>query len=367
MHRAHFELTKRALQQYDAHLLIHPAVGETKPGDIDYITRVQCYKKIIPYYDEGSVTLSLLPLAMRMAGPREALWHAIIRKNYGCTHFIIGRDHAGPGKDSNGNDFYKPYQSQQLVMKYADEIGITIIPFEEMVYIEDEQQYAPRNEIDKNKKILTISGTQLRQMLKENKEIPSWFSFPEIIKELKSLYNKKKGLTIWLTGLSGSGKTTIAHALIKKLKTFNKPIIILDGDEIRKHISPELGFSKQDRSTNVKRIGFIAHLINQCDSIAVCPLISPYEIDRSYVRNLIQSISNFIEIYIATPLEICEQRDPKGLYEKAREGLIPNFTGITDPYEIPSSPELIIDTSEISIDTATQQILDYIQKGNNDN
>jgi sulfate adenylyltransferase len=365
LHRAHRELMARAAQEKQAHVLLHPVVGITKPGDIDYVTRVRCYQKLLNYYPEGSVTLSLLPLAMRMAGPREALWHAIIRKNYGCTHFIVGRDHAGPGKDSTGKDFYGPYEAQELAQKYAHEIGIEIVPFKEMVYVAQEDRYYPTDELQPHHTVLSISGTQLRKLLREGKDIPAWFSYPEIVAELRKAYpeKSKQGFTLFLTGFSGSGKSTIAQALAVKLMELQyRPITLLDGDVIRTYLSSELGFSREHRSLNVRRVGFVAQEITKNGGCALCPLIAPYAQDRLFNRNLISARGSYIEIHVATPLSVCEERDVKGLYAQAREGKISNFTGINDPYEAPVNPEITLDTTNISIEQAVEIVIDYLRR-----
>lgn len=364
MHRAHLELTMRAAQQIGGHLLIQPVVGMTKPGDVDYFTRVKCYKKLMKYYPEGTASLSLLPLAMRMAGPREALWHAIIRKNHGCTHFIVGRDHAGPGKDSAGVDFYPPYAAQELVKKYSQEIGIELVPFKEMVYIQEDDSYVPVDEAPSDKTVLSISGTELRRLLREGRDIPEWFSFPEVIAELKKVFppRDKQGFTIFLTGLSGSGKSTIANGLaIKLMEIQERPVTLLDGDLIRTHLTSELGFSKEHRSLNVRRVGFVASEITKNGGAAICALIAPYEADRQYNRNLISLNGNYIEIYISTPLEVCESRDVKGFYKLARDGKMTGFTGIDDPYEIPQKPEIVIDSSHCNVSEAVDSILNFLR------
>lgn len=364
MHRAHVELTTRAMQEIGGHLLLHPAVGLTKPGDVDHFTRVKCYKKLLNYYPQDSVTLSLLPISMRMAGPREAVWHALIRKNYGATHFIVGRDHAGPGKDRNGRDFYGPYDAQNLVKQYEKEIGVTVIPFNQMVYIEQLKTYVPDNEIPQGTNVLNISGTQFRKMLNDGTEIPSWFSYTEIVEELRKVYRKKseQGCTIFFTGLSGAGKSTLANALAIKLTELqHRPITILDGDIIRQHLSSELGFSKEHRSINVRRVGFVASEITKNGGIALCALVSPYEKDRMANRHLISEHGGYIEIYVSTPLATCEERDEKGLYAKAKQGLIANFTGINDPYEAPKHPELAIDTTQLDIAQAVELIINKLR------
>lgn len=365
MHRAHVELTTRAIMELNAYLLLHPAVGLTKPGDIDHFTRVKCYKKLLKYYPEESATLSLLPISMRMAGPREALWHAIIRKNYGATHFIIGRDHAGPGKDREGRDFYGPYDAQGLVKLYEDEIGIKVVLFSQMVYVENLKTYMPEDQVPKDVNVLNISGTQFRKMLHDGTDIPSWFSYPEVVEELRKVYKEKskQGFTVFFTGLSGSGKSTLANALaIKLMEMQNRSLTILDGDIIRTHLSSELGFSKEHRSINVRRVGFVANEITKNGGIAICALVSPYEGDREYNRQLISSNGGYIEIFVSTPLSVCEERDEKGLYAKAKEGLIPNFTGISDPYENPKKPELVIDTTGLDIDKSVEMIIDCLKK-----
>ena len=365
MHKAHLELTLRASAAVGAHLLIHPVVGLTKPGDVDYFTRVKCYQKLMNYFPEDSATLSLLPLAMRMAGPREALWHAIIRKNYGCTHFIVGRDHAGPGKDKRGKDFYDPYAAQELAKIYAKEIGIEIVPFKEVVYVQDDCNYQPVDEVTPNKKILSISGTGLRQLLNKGDDIPDWFSFPEVVAELKKVYPSRaqQGFTLFFTGFSGAGKSTIAKAVaIKLMEIQDRPVTVLDGDVIRIHLTSELGFSKEHRSLNVRRVGFVASEITKNKGVAICAMIAPYKEDREYVRNLVAANANFIEIYVSTSIDACESRDTKGLYALAREGKLTGFTGINDPYEEPVNPEITIDTTQYSLEESVELILNYLRQ-----
>lgn len=365
MHQAHVALTRVAAEKVGGHLLIQPVVGMTKPQDIESFVRVRCYRKILQHFPQDSTTLSVLPLAMRMAGPREALWHAIIRKNYGCTHFIVGRDHAGPGKDRFGNHFYEPYEAQELVSQYQEELGIIMIPFEEMVYVESTESYLPADEVQAGEKILTISGTELRRRLHEGLEIPFWFSYPEVIDELRKTYPlpSEQGITIFFTGLSGAGKSTVAAALNEKLQEKqSRSISLLDGDEIRKHLACELGFSKKDRALNIRRVGFVANEITKNRGIAICALIAPYEEDRRYNRDLINSSGNYVEIFLSTPLSICEKRDPKGLYAKVRKGMIKNFTGIDDPYEIPEAPDLSLDTSEITVKECVDRIIEHLEQ-----
>jgi sulfate adenylyltransferase len=360
MHRAHHELTFRAAQQVEANLLIQPVVGMTKPGDVDHYTRVRCYERILKTYPDQTTTLALLPLAMRMAGPREAVWHAIIRRNYGCTHFIVGRDHAGPGKNSKGDDFYGHYDAQDIVREHETELGIEMVPFQAMVYVEERAEYVPANELKPEETVRNLSGTELRRRLQEGLEIPDWFTYPEIAEELRKTHPArfKQGFTVFFTGLSGAGKSTLANALMVKLMEMGgRPVTLLDGDIVRTHLSSELGFSKEHRDLNVQRIGFVASEITKNGGVAICAPIAPYMITRRQVREMISPVGGFVEIHVATPLDVCEQRDRKGLYAKARAGLIKSFTGIDDPYEAPESPELRIDTSEIPPEEAVQRVL----------
>jgi sulfate adenylyltransferase len=360
MHRAHQELTFRAAREVEANLLIHPVVGMTKPGDIDHYTRVRCYENILKAYPEQTTSLSLLPLAMRMAGPREAVWHAIIRKNYGCTHFIVGRDHAGPGNDSKGKPFYGPYDAQELMKKHAEELDITMVPFQNMVYVEDRAQYIPEDEVNEGQNVLNISGTEFRRRLQEGLDIPDWFSYPAVVEELRKTHppRHRQGFTVFFTGLSGSGKSTIANALMVKLMELGgRRVTLLDGDVVRKHLSSELGFTREHRDINILRIGFVASEITKNGGIAICAPIAPYVQTRRQVAEMIRPVGGYLEIHVATPLEVCEQRDRKGLYAKARAGIIKEFTGISDPYDVPQSPDMSIDTQIISPDNAAHRII----------
>jgi sulfate adenylyltransferase len=360
MHRAHLELTFRAAKDVEANLLIQPVVGMTKPGDVDHFTRVRCYEHLLKHYPEQTTTLSLLPLAMRMAGPREAVWHALIRKNYGCTHFIVGRDHAGPGNNKQGKPFYGPYDAQDLMRDLADELDITMVPFKNMVYVEELAQYQPEDEVGKGVRTLDISGTELRRRLREGLEIPEWFSFPEVVAELRRTHPPRyeQGFTVFFTGLSGSGKSTIANALMVKLMEMGgRPVTLLDGDVVRKHLSSELGFSKEHRDLNIQRIGFVASEITKNGGIAICAPIAPYTKTRRLVREMIEPNGGFVEIHVATPIEVCEARDRKGLYAKARAGLLKGFTGIDDPYEAPENAEMVVDTSELTPDIIAHRII----------
>ncbi|MGB0354235.1 MAG: bifunctional sulfate adenylyltransferase/adenylylsulfate kinase, partial [Paracoccaceae bacterium] len=360
LHRAHQELTFRAAKEAQANLLIHPVVGMTKPGDVDHFTRVRCYEAVLDKYPAATTTMSLLNLAMRMADPREAVWHGLIRANHGCTHFIVGRDHAGPGKNSNGEDFYGPYDAQELFKKHQDEIGLEMVDFKHMVYVQEKAQYYPANEVLEGDTVLDISGTELRRRLREGLEIPEWFSFPEVVKELRrtSPPRSKQGFTVFFTGLSGSGKSTIANALMVKLMEMGgRPVTLLDGDVVRKHLSSELGFSKEHRDINIRRIGYVASEITKNGGIAICAPIAPYTATRRSVREMVESFGAFVEVHVATSLEECERRDRKGLYKLAREGKIKEFTGISDPYEAPTAAELVVDTEGTEVDYCAQQVL----------
>jgi sulfate adenylyltransferase len=360
IHRAHFELTARAVKAAEANLLLHPVVGMTKPGDVDPYTRVRCYEHVLRRYPEQTTIMSLLPLAMRMAGPREAVWHAIIRRNFGCTHFIVGRDHAGPGNDANGSSFYGPYAAQELVRRYAGQLEIEMLPFEEMVYVPERGEFVPHNELREAETSLTISGTELRRRLRFGLDIPDWLSFPEVLDELRrgSPPRHRQGFVVFFTGLPSAGKSTIANALLAKLnEDGTRPVTLLDGDIVRRHLSSELGFSRQHRDLNVLRIGYVASLIAKSGGVAICAPIAPYENVRRQVREVVEACGGFIEVHVATPVEICAARDRKGLYAKARAGLLLNFTGVNDPYEVPSAPDLRIDTREQTPDQAAQQIL----------
>tara|TARA_Y100000590_G_scaffold80611_2_gene89542 strand:- start:3130 stop:4830 length:1701 start_codon:yes stop_codon:yes gene_type:complete len=365
MHKAHVEMTKRSMLDLNANLLIHPAVGMTKPGDIDHYTRVRCYQHVLKKYPDNTAMMSLLPLAMRMAGPRETLWHAIIRKNYGCSHLIVGRDHAGPGNDKNSNPFYKPYEAQELLLKYQNEIGIEVVPFKFMVFVPSKDSYEPIEKIEELTDYQTISGTELRKLLDKGKGIPDWFTYQEVIKELEVSRPPltQRGFTIFFTGLSGSGKSTLANGLmVKLLEEGSRPVTLLDGDIVRTHLSSELGFSKKHRSLNIQRIGFVASEITKNGGIAICAPIAPYRFDRRFNRELISKFGGFLQIYVNTSLEKCEERDAKGLYEMARKGIIKKFTGISDPYEIPENADIIVDSGSNLPEELVSQIYFQIQE-----
>jgi len=363
MHRAHRELTLRAAEQVGAKLLIQPSVGRTKPGDVDHYTRVRCYRALLEHYPDDHATLSLLPLAMRMGGPREALWHAIIRKNYGASHFIVGRDHAGPGKDANGKPFYGAYDAQELLAKHEKELGIEIVPFPAMVYVANRDVYVPQTEVQPGDEVRDISGTELRRRLQQGEAIPEWFTFPDVVKILRERHpaNARQGFALFFTGLSGSGKSTLAQAVLARLlETSSRPVTVLDGDEVRRHLSKGLGFSREDRDANITRIGFVASEAVRHGGIVICAPIAPYHDARTEARQLVETHGRFVEVHVSTPLEVCEARDRKGLYAAARAGKIKGFTGIDDPYEVPATPELRVDTSQVTVNEAAGKVFDWL-------
>lgn len=365
MHRAHVELTRRAAEETGANLLINPVVGQTKPGDIDYFVRVRCYEAVYKHFPQESTALSLLPLAMRMAGPREAVWHAIIRKNYGCSDFIVGRDHAGPGSDASGKPFYSPYAAQDLLSEYQEELNVKMASFEEMVYVKDSGSYVPRSKAPQDSEILSVSGTELRGFLNTGSEVPEWFSYPEVISELRRSYPPRadQGFVVFFTGLPSSGKSTIANILQARLMELDpRPVTLLDGDLVRKHLSSELGFSKEHRDLNIQRIGYVASEIAKNRGMAICAPIAPYAAIRRGVREMISAFGGFIEVYVATPVEVCEKRDRKGLYAKARAGILKGFTGVDDPYEQPENPEVKLDTTAITAEEGAEKVISHLRE-----
>ena len=363
IHRAHEELTKRAADQVRGALLIHPVVGLTKPGDIDHYTRVRAYKVLVEkYYDRSRTILSLLPLAMRMAGPREAVWHAIIRRNYGANHFIVGRDHAGPGKDSKGQPFYGPYDAQLLMQKFEHEIGVKMVPFKELVYLSDEDRYEERDRVPEGTRITSISGTEVREnYLGNGKRLPAWFTRPETAAILSKISpaNHQRGFCVWFTGLSGAGKSTIAEILAVLIMQYGRQVTLLDGDVVRTHLSKGLGFSKEDRDINIRRIGFVASEAVRHHGVVICAAVSPYAATRNECRAMVGE-DRFVEVFVDTPLEVCEQRDTKGMYAKARRGEVKGFTGVDDPYEPPANPEMRLMTTDCSPEECAHSIVRYL-------
>jgi len=357
MHRAHRELTVRAARQQHANVLIHPVVGLTKPGDVDAFTRVRVYEAIIKTYPNGMAALALLPLAMRMAGPREAVWHAIIRKNFGATHFIVGRDHAGPGKNSQGKDFYGPYDAQELVTKYSSELHIEMVPFQMMTYLPERDEYQPIDEVPKGTQTLDISGTELRRRLKTGAPIPDWFSYEAVVKVLRESYppRNKQGFTIVLSGYVNSGKDAIGKALEVTLnQQAGRSVSLLLGETVRSELSPELGFTPEERHKSLLRIGFVAAELSRAGAAVIATPIAPYEASRKAVKQYVQTNGGagggtFFLVHVATPLEHCEKTDRRGVYAKARSGAVKGFTGVDDPYEVPTNADLVVDTSKQSV------------------
>jgi len=365
--RPQFEMTVAAMRQARAKLLLLPVTGMTKPGDFDYYTRVRCYRAVTRHYPPDSFMLNLLPLSMRLSGPKDALLHTIIAKNYGCTHFIIGRDHASPGTDAGGNSFYKRDAAQRLTEEYSREVGMTIVPFEELVYLPFEDEYRSQDLVPEGTQYISFSSSDIRERIRTGRRIPEWATFPEVVAELKKAYPSpdKQGFTVFLTGLPGAGKSTIAKVIYARfLEMGDRPVTLLDGDIVRQNLSSQLSFSKEHRDINVRRIGFVASEITKNRGIAICAPIAPYDATRAEIRRTIETHGGFIEVHVSTPLKICEKRDRKGMYAKARAGMIKGFTGVDDPYESPESPEVIIDTTDLIPDEAAQEILLLLgQKG----
>lgn len=365
LHRAHEELTKRAVQERGAALLLHPVVGMTKAGDVDHYTRVRTYKVLASsYYDPGRILLALLPLAMRLAGPREALWHAVIRRNYGANYLIVGRDHASPGTDSRGKPFYGPYDAQELVARFQDELEIGMVPFRELVYLPDEGRYEEASNVLPGRTTISLSGTQVREdYLQNGRLLPSWFTRREVAEILSETYppRHRQGVCIWFTGLSAAGKSTAAEVLTVLLLEHGRQVTVLDGDVVRTHLSRGLGFSREDRDTNIRRIGFVAAEIARHGGTVICAAVSPYRASRNDVRNMVGS-ENFVEVFMDTPLEICEQRDIKGLYARARRGELKGFTGVDDPYEAPEHAEIRLSDPRKTPEANARAILDYLTK-----
>jgi sulfate adenylyltransferase len=337
----------------------------TKPGDVDHAIRVRCYTALLERYPPATTRLALLPLAMRMAGPREALWHAIIRKNHGCTHLIVGRDHAGPGSDAQGRPFYDPYAAQEMVRVHQDELGVGMVPFQMLVYAPDLDTYLEEDKVATGTRVVTVSGTELRRKLSSGDELPEWFTYPEVARELRRSYapREQQGFAVFLTGLSGSGKSTIAQTLLVKLvERSSRPVTLLDGDVVRKYLSSELGFSKEHRDLNIRRIGYVAAEVARHGGIAICAPIAPYDALRKEVRAMVmQQNAGFTLVHLATPIEVCEGRDRKGLYAKARAGLIAGFTGVSDPYEPPQDAEVVVDTATTSAEGVADMILRHLE------
>ena len=364
LHRAEVEHTMQAVRACEANLLLHPVVGETVPGDVDRYTRVRCHERVLTQFPDRTTMLSLLNLAMRVAGPREAMWHAIISKNHGCTHFIVGRDHAAPDAGRDGRSFYGPYDAQALMAEHERELGIAMVPSQELVYVENRAQFVHADRVSNEDRVLTLSAAELRRRLALGLDIPDWFTFPEVAAALRRAYppRHRQGFVVLFTGLSGAGKSTLAHALVAMLReNGERQVTLLDGDIVRKQLSSELGFSHEHREINLRRIGFVAAEIARNGGIAICAPIAPYAATRRELRETIEAVGGFVEVYVSTPLETCEARDRKGLYARARAGLIEAFTGIDDPYEPPEEPDVEIDTVDIRPDLAARRVFGKLE------
>lgn len=365
LHRFQFEMTTRAMHQARANLLLMPVAGMSRPGDFDHYTRVRCYQAVADHYPPDSNVMTLLPLAMRLSGPRDAVLDAIIARNYGCSHFIVGHDHASPGPDKNGKPFYECDRARSVATEYSAEIGVEIVPFEEIVYLPFEDEYRSVNEVPEGTHTISMTGSDIRRRIREGRRIPEWATFPEVIAELQKAFPppRRQGFTVFLTGLSGAGKSTIAQVLLSRfLEIGDRPVTLLDGDIVRRNLSSELTFSKEHRDINVRRIGFVASEIAKNRGIAICAPIAPYEYTRREIRKVIEEYGGFFEVHVSTPIDECERRDRKGMYAKARAGLIKGFTGVDDPYEAPVNPELRIDTSDMTPVEAAQEILLFLGK-----
>jgi sulfate adenylyltransferase len=365
MHGAQVELTLRAARMAQANLLIHPVVRMTQSGDLDHYTRVRCYEAVLPQYPPFTAKLSLLDMAPRLAGPREALWHAIIRKNHGCTHFIVGQDHASPAVNPEGEPFYGLYEAQEFLGEFEEELGVTMLPFRMLVYVKERDQYLPVDEIPEGVTTWSMSAFELKDRLDDGREIPDWFTSPGVAKELRRRHppRSKKGFTVFFTGLSGSGKSTVANVLrTKLLEAGGRSVTLLDGDIVRRNLSSELGFSKEHRDLNIQRIGFVASEITKGGGIALCAPIAPYGRVRKQNRELVSQHGGYVLVYVSTPLEVCENRDRKGLYAKAKAGIIKEFTGVSDPYQVPEDADVVLDTTDITPEEAAQQVYLFLEK-----
>jgi len=365
LHRFLFEMTTRAMREARANLLLLPAVGMTHPGDFDHYTRVRCYQAVSRHFPPNSHIMSLLPLAKRLSGPRDAILDAIIAKNYGCSHFIVGHDHASPGCDEAGNSFYKSDRARILAAEFSSEMGLEIVSFQKFVYLPYEDEYHSSDEVPEGTQTIFMTGTDIRKRIREGRRIPAWATFDEIVEELQKAYPppRQQGFTVFLTGLSGAGKSTVAKVLYSMfLEIGDRPVTLLDGDIVRQNLSNELNFSKEHRDINVRRIGFVASEITKNRGIAICAPIAPYENTRQEIRQVIEQYGGFAEVHVSTPIEECEKRDRKGMYAKARAGLIKGFTGVDDPYESPVSPELRINTTALTPVEAAQEILLFLGK-----
>jgi sulfate adenylyltransferase len=359
MHRAQFEFCLKSAIENEANLLLHPQAG----GDITdapaYFGLVRSFVAIRERFPAASTQLSLLPAPPREATARALLLRAIVARNYGCSLLIAGGEHQPDGDCRRGEDLVQA-DLDLPVTALADAIGVKLIAYPRMVYVEDRAEHMPESDAPAAARALTLSGAEFRRRMQAGLKIPDWYSFPEVLAELhrQNPPRERQGFTVLFTGLSGAGKSTLARALAARLMEMGgRSVTLLDGDIVRRHLSSELGFSKSHRDINVRRIGFVASEITKNRGIAICAPIAAYRQTRRAVRAMIEAVGGFVEIHVATPIETCESRDRKGLYAKARAGLIPEFTGVSDPYEVPERPELAIDTTSLGIDEAVQQVL----------
>jgi len=365
MHRSQQALTERAAQEIGANLLIHPLVGRGRPGDADHYTRVRCYQALLPHYPKDMVRLSLLPLVSRGHGPREAILQAIVHQNHGCSHFMVEHETAGSILETRDAPGFDPDEARRVLEEHASELGIAMVPYREMVYLESRRAFVPRAELQPGEPPVTVTGAEIRARLDEGRPLPPWFTFPGVERELRRRHppRAEQGFTVFLTGLSGAGKSTIANALrVKLLELGGRGVALLDGDLVRKHLSSELGFSKQHRDLNIRRIGFVAAEITRAGGIAICAPIAPYDAVRREVRQMVEPWGGFILVYVATPIEVCERRDRKGMYAKARAGVVKEFTGVSDPYQLPTNAEVVVDTSSATPEEAVREVLLHLER-----
>ncbi len=365
MHRAQQVASLTAAQEAGASLLIHPVVGLNQPGDVDHYARVRCYQEIVPHYPAFLARLNLLPLAVRGGGPSEAMLHAIIHKNHGCTHFMVEQNGEGSVLEVRGAPGYGDARAREAVSAHAAELGIEMVPAEEFVYAENRKRHIRAAGAETDDRVLKMTGEDVRNRLADGREIPDWFSLPGVVRELRRRLPGRnlQGFTVFCTGLSGSGKSTIANGLrVKLLELGGRGVTLLDGDLVRKNLSSELGFSKEHRDLNIRRIGFVASEITRGGGVAICAPIAPYDSVRHEVREMVRPCGGFILVHVSTPLEVCEARDRKGMYAKARAGIIKEFTGISDPYEVPVDADVRIDTAQVTPDEAVREVLLYLER-----
>ena len=365
IHRLHVSMISHAVEEQQTNLLLHPVVGMTRPGDVDHYTRVRCYLAALPRFSSHNTLLSLLNLSMRVAGPREALLQAIIRRNYGCTHFMVGRDQAGPGTAVAGKPFYEPRAASELLQRHQQELGISVVPVRDEVYVPGKDEFCAAESVPRHLQTAQTTGTAVRQDLARGKLPPPWYSYPEVIEQLRRTYppRHEQGFTVFFTGLSGAGKSTLAKVLlVRLLELGGRPVTLLDGDIARRHLSSELTFSRAHRDLNIRRIGFVASEITKNKGIAICAPIAPFDRVRQEVQQMISRVGGVVLVYVATPLSVCEARDRKGMYAKARAGLIKGFTGIDDPYEIPEDAQIVIDTTGLTPSQCVERILGYLEQ-----